>query len=1583
MEYEEYDSDDANSVLAAMRAEVTAHNKVIVFGTANPKLLRPDRTFLRDAMRIMGGTTITAKYGDDLSDEQRDLGLADAFDGLQDGDVVRVAQEAVTEWILTRSTLTYHNHPLFMTTKTVKPAARKWAFASNSDIWPITTQDRVRLLAYAASPHKYAAPLNEIHGLAGIEYWELHVRGPVAASAKLRFGVAPPEWPCDGQTVMKVDNIPFVCCAVESTGNWPVVNLIAQQDTGPVATLIHDIAREATALNPSVAKTLNPNSGSGFRTVRDLVTLYTQHGRARLTARLAAADINIVGPLRVDILELKIMDHIRKSTFIKGTRLASCKWDNMKYAWNSVDDNPGPLSDSGLAEFVKWMAPPPGAQKADHDHRYMLKVPYSTKTLGMLLVHGYGPGTLTVYADGKIYKQHNNITCKSRLVPCVSVRGAQGATITISCPDPILPLQTRLTNTDIRDILCVRLTDFKEDDAPVNLLWWRGRVLRDAIHLQKGDLWANRLAAFRKQWGSVAENVHRELGQNDLDRLDEGGRIYAFMSPVIFGLAHAPTSAVPAAFNKLVEKIKLVDTITKDSNPDDMPQVPHGDTLRGFHNAVMIQDEILQTLEPYMKRMCKNTEYVYSHDYRIGISKELVHGPHVMTLQEIVEDVERGVAQHNVMVPNVTADEALLFWDGHTCHPVMPECSGGSRLLPLRPCTFACYFSFAVTADEATIDKHVQTICNTLMHLKDTKDAKVIKPLTRNYVGDWNNVNYFRDVLHALQQSRSRDAAPMTEGSDDDDDGETGYQFTAMEETLSSKHNLTRATFKTRLYAEIAKDATLAAANKTRIVEAIESAITAPFANSDQYRRSVCIGSPVRIFNRRHADKDIPIESILSVLCRDEAEKEGYLNADIAIMKRHCIYTLGKWVATCHSSSERKNPEWRALHLYDRVVDVGCNTHFGDGGDTIKLGDELRLFDIGARWALQQHNIKRAISKDVNTLFDLSDLGRTWKPAVDPQPGYYVAATGALAHQRAPTVSRVLVPIYTPDHAFFGIVTLKHYAMHTIRESFDVVDNNYYNRMSVQRHVRECAALWDDVCETGISPTQPGFKYFRATGLKKLQDVGYVGNPTERVAGGECWNHMILLMMILVSNGWETGARFAGYCNYPSRNKTQAFYALYRYLFHYLLKLEAAIFEVMHNAELTLHNYWIDLAELEVDPNVYRAYVNADTGAHFASCIKSLLRKTKELPWNDGDDRPSMDAQLKELERAMQMREQISRKLPSMRCAGADALIERLCVHDPPLGLADAVTLLIALFAPKKRLDAAAVAALRTLYGWDELCSRRPDGGDQPFTIGNIVNACIFQVSPLLLKSEALPVDAPCTYALSTLLDAACLQIADAPVDSPYTFVAKTTSGRTTLVYGSDMEKFVRDGLSLDRCRSDTDCTTRAIKRAVDASTDIYYFDEAVSAENCTLMFSRTAPKAGQHVWRYQTHMRHQIPSFLLSVLEQNSAGTLAIDQTGGGKRRKKESGDTSEQLLSLPIEEFIERILDKTAYYETKRDTTCKTLRDNKIIITAQLFDRYLGLGSAFRGVLSGTSDFDATLDEWGIDPIVIVRCRLAFEDL
>jgi hypothetical protein len=474
---------------------------------------------------------------------------------------------------------------------------------------------------------------------------------------------------------------------------------------------------------------------------------------------------------------------------------------------------------------------------------------------------------------------------------------------------------------------------------------------------------------------------------------------------------------------------------------------------------------------------------------------------------------------------------------------------------------------------------------------------------------------------------------------------------------------------------------------------------------------------------------------------------------------------------------------------------------------------------------------------------------------------------------------------------------------------------------------------------------------------------------------------MILLMMILVSNGWETGARIAEYCNYPSRNKTKAFYALYRYLFHYLLKLQAAIFEVMHNAEATLHNYWIDLAELEADPNVYRAYL--DKGTPFASYIKSLLRKTKELPWNDGDDRPSMDAQLKELERAMQMREQLLRKLPSMRCAGADVLIECLRRYNRDLGLADAVISLIALFAPKKRLDAAAVAALRRLDGWDELCSR-PDGVFQPFTIGNIVNACIFQVSPLLLKSEALPVDAPCTYALSTLLDAACLQIADGPVDSPYTFVAKTTSGRTTLVYGSDMEKFVRGGLSFDRCRSDTDCNTRAIKRAVDASTDIYYFDEAVSAENCTLMFSRTAPKAGQHVWRYQTHMRHRIPSFLLSVLEQNSVVTLAIDLGGGGggmrrRKRKKES----EQLLSLPIEAFIEHILDKTAYYETQRDATCKTLRDNKIITTAQLFHRYLGLGSAFRGVRSGTSDFGATLTEWGIDPIVIERCRLAFEDL
>lgn len=78
--------------------------------------------------------------------------------------------------------------------------------------------------------------------------------------------------------------------------------------------------------------------------------------------------------------------------------------------------------------------------------------------------------------------------------------------------------------------------------------------------------------------------------------------------------------------------------------------------------------------------------------------------------------------------------------------------------------------------------------------------------------------------------------------------------------------------------------------------------------------------------------------------------------------------------------------------------------------------------------------------------------------------------------------------------------------------------------------------------------------------------------------------------------------------------------------------------------------------------------------------------------------------------------------------------------------------------------------------------------------------------------------------------------------------------------------------------------------------------------------------------------------------------------------------------LLGLTIEDFVAHIAKEHDYLETQRKATCKTLRDNHITTSVQLFDLYC----------SGTPrEFGDKLRAWGIVRIAIKKCKQAFAEV
>lgn len=1346
---------DADFLLSVIVAQPTPKDQVQVLRYASAVLCDPERTFLCDALRCIGGARAAITAGLGHSRRFRALGFtAEPFTGDTPGAALRLGEEAILNWIAAppagRSSFPMHKDvplPTARCTWTFFPDPNKEYELDAPRTMATIMSDRVTMV--------YGAPVEGEDYEAGISCWSLTLPDTTTMT-KLEVGVGHP----------RVDGSQFLLPALDITAyGFTTIELLLIRGYGngtlglyTDGTLVHQSESPfiAGAVFPCVVVTPRrsmppptvtigpPTRGKHFSVCADSTRL--------LVANAWDEDVTTAWFSRL----------FNNMTDIKAEFAVL----------NELSDAPVKEYGHGIVHINRAGKGAMGIYKFNHTFLYRNvdpdteeKIEQSIATLKTLLRTGDSD------IDDHLFSRN-----------------------TLPLPTSLGSMRAELTDGDIRAILWTQIAV----SSPLAL--WRQNTIEDIAHRTNTD----RLALFRARWAPVTARVYSEIA-DELSVRRTTAHVYGYLSTIILGVQIQEPEMVESTFNRLFEDAaEFFPACLPGAAALELPPAPDLSTLRGFnYNEDFDKDTYLESrfndcLEfesTGTHRVCRLDKPLYVETTGQRDEARIMHGEN--NFREIVESAERTARQARPGSMPLHHSAAVVFWDGVRSHPVLPQEDLVIRL-PGRAIEFVCDIPFSHLADLRAVDAIVENLRASLVTIIDTR---VVEGILIEKVG-WDPVPFCQRVLELLSDNAAFSGLELVKNIRDFNN-QMAESITAMDNSAALLAQYSAAFKKARDDLPVRL---LITAVPRRYVYSTDISFTTFFVE-------FFLVATEPDFTREEA----------RTLCTN-LEGAGWL-------------TLRAWRTAYRAD---KDDAMNAVcdyrvpsKLVDLLEDLGYCTVFKSDADeasryacahaTTGLRPD-QVFKLGGMF--RDDVAKTAAATDlVQQLFDASLLCLgpeailAWTPLESNASGYYYTKDGRPALDlNAHSTEYLLCSVDEHAHTMLGIVTLKHWAMHTIRESFETVDSN---TDVLRDDIRPFRDAWRHLCRTGIAPTP---KFVR-TGLN-LNRYKFLSDPLVGNTEGNCLEIKLVLATLFVSNLLTSGSDLERYMEDMSIDGV--FHRTFMHLFFCVLLFQRAVMtDKFHTTTGTsLDDKWFaaEWADSEHDPELYELAKQCKDADQF---FYSLQAKDEKF-WGRFDE---VTDQIRSLYNAFRL---------EMNIRSADCPPEttwRHCLQimiDPRTHVRRAVVALIDLFGVLGKdgsISRDSPGLLRVLYdgNWDEICAMRAPSGR--CTLGNIVNACILPQSPAAVLSRTVPAEMRCGFAMRCLLNAMSCR-----------FTAETGA-------------FARDLTGRPHTFS------KVVVVQDQETTKVYLRDDTSQ----TLLFV----KSPRGEWMYLFYERYRIPAFILQMLAQ------------------------------------------------------------------------------------------------------------------
>lgn len=1043
---------------------------------------------------------------------------------------------------------------------------------------------------------------------------------------------------------------------------------------------------------------------------------------------------------------------------------------------------------------------------------------YGSATIELLLIRGYGNGTLGLYTDGTLVRQYESAFIAAGVVfPCVVVtpkRSMPPPIVTIGPPTKTAGthfsvLRAELTDGDIRAILWTQIA------VSDSLALWRNNTLVDIADRTNPD----RLELFRAKWAPVTARVYPEIA-DELAVRRTTAHVYGYLSTIILGVPIQMPETVEGTFNQLFDgAMEFFPACLPNAAALELPPAPDLSALRGFnytddYNEDAYLESIFNDHLDYASMgncVCRLDKPLYVETTEQRNEDRIMHGEN--NFREIVESAERTARQARPGSMPLHHSAAVVFWDGVRSHPVLPQEDLVIRL-PGRAIEFVCDIPFSHLADLRAVDVIVQNLRASLVTIIDNR---VVEGILIEKVG-WDPVPFCQRVLELL---------PDNAAFSDLTDPQAGVQIAVeLVENIRDFNNLmvdaiTDMDNSAALLFQYG--AALKEARKDLPVRLLITAVPRRYV----YSTDISFTTFFVEFFLVATEPDFTREEART-LCTN-LEGAGWL-------------TLRAWRTAYRAD---KDDAMNAVcdyrvpsKLVDLLEDLGYCTVFKSDADeasryacahaTTGLRPD-QVFKLGGMF--RDDVAKTAAATDlVQQLFDASLLCLgpeailAWTPLESNASGYYYTKDGRPALDlNAHSTEYLLCSVDEHAHTMLGIVTLKHWAMHTIRESFEIVDSN---TDVLRDDIRPFKDAWRHLCRTGIAPAAT----FTRTGFN-LNRYDFVSDPLVGETEGSCVEIKLVLATLLVSNELTSGSDLARYMGDMSIGGV--FHRTFTHLFFCVLLFKRAVLtDKFHTTRgASLDDTWLaaEWADFEHDRKLYELAKQCKDANQF---FYNLQAKDKKF-WGRFDDPTD---QTRSLYNAFRL-EMIIRS--AEECPPGTTW--RHCLQtmiNPQTHIRRAVVALIDLFGilgkdgSISRDGPDLLQMLCRHDNWDKICEMRGPFGRH--TLGNIVDACILPQSPAAVRSRTVPAELRCGFAMSCLLNVMSLRRGTVETST----LARDLTGRphtySNVVVAQDQE-----------------------------TTKMYLCDDPSRTQPGTLLFVKRP--SGE--WMYLFYERHRIPAFILQML--------------------------------------------------------------------------------------------------------------------
>ena len=1227
---------DANFLLSAIAKEATEATKAKVLMYASKALCHPDRTFMRDALRSIGGANAAIMGG--LCEDPRfeELGFSwDPLTGKERCVALRLGEQAMKEWILA-DVATRSKFPKFKNVP-VHPSRCNWQFLENTSKYTLSSS-RCTATIKAKSTTVYGAPVREMDE-AGVVCWRMVL--PETNSIKeLSVGIGHPG-ELTSRNAMRIYSL-------EEFGGSTIDMLMIRGYGNGTLVLYKDGILRCQIDSPFIAGRMFPC----------VIVRRRKDG--------AFPKITIGSPwthtitIKANSAVIADVEWARPATAVSAARAAKLQWKTkMRAICSAIND-----------EFKKLKAWSEKPFSFEHDavteHQNLLESEFN-RTFDFKNV------------DLKRYEEIRNSLATLRTLFRTGDAAVDGAIFTMTIvPEGLddfgkLTMPAKLTDDDIRAILWTQIDSRKLRP----LIEWRDNTLAEVAKKTN----PNELAAFREKWKPVTARVFSEikdkLSTRELGRglLREKAYVYGYLSEIILGVQLEEKTATAERFASLYHDAKTYLPACKvGARGPPLPKSLDHDlaTLRGFNRKGY--DRNYRYMETAFNSCLQGECHGDRAQYRCSMDKPLfvqtTGGDFAQRIEAgdanfrtIVEEAEETNRQRNPWSMPLRAKDAAVFWDGACCHFAPPQFISTGSLLPRRSIEFVCILPF-----ESDLYASAQL-------------ASVLR--------------YFYNVLQTTIDDKVIEGVSVEQG---------GFGFFP--------------------------DSFFIAAPPRRYV--CESGIT--------------FGE---FFGR------FPPDAVKAI---GFTEQEAEQLTQWLINTRGCS-TLLEWrdAFSCDFVTAQnlalavppKLPECLCVLLED----IATNAVFKGEDDDLDAGvsEGLRpdqIFRLGQLWQ-SKHKDKvfiKNVTDYANRLFELSILSSQdrhvhitsesheiaippWEPRGTGDAGYYrILDSTKIEPLDTKSIQYLLCGIDETNHTTLGIVTLEHWAMHTIRKSFETVDSN-----TDATTEEPFEGMWDRLCRTGIAPTPT----FKRTGLN-INRHKFLGDPLVGRTRGNCIHVKLVLATLVVSNGLTSGADITQYMD-----RDELFRPMVIHLFYRLLLFERAVDATrFHEAAIAPDDTWFAVESYELIPNFRTIAAASESALDFLG--KLQLENPKF--WNQFK---KVTDPIRTLYEALCLQIDIDDALtkppvPWQLC------VMRMCHADT--SVRHAATALILLFRALSgehglggNLD-----IMDNLRKGLKICDRTEGIS---CTLGNIVNACIHPQSEADMLGRTVPEYVQCSYAMSTLLD--------------------------------------------------------------------------------------------------------------------------------------------------------------------------------------------------------------------------------------